>query len=41
MKIGIHVLGSDFAPETNLKRVALTTNYLPSETTITILGDQE
>ncbi len=41
MKIGIHVLESDFAPEVNLRRIALTTNDLPSETTITILGDQE
>lgn len=41
MKIGIDVLGGDFAPEANLKGAILAKNELPGETTITLIGDQE
>lgn len=41
MKIGIDVLGGDFAPEANLKGAILAKNELPRETTITLIGDRE
>lgn len=41
MKIGIDVLGGDFAPEANLKGAVLAKNELSSEITITLIGDQE
>ena len=41
MKIGIDVLGGDFAPEANLQGAVLAKNELPSETRITLIGDQE
>jgi phosphate acyltransferase len=41
MKIGIDVLGGDFAPDANLQGACLANKELPSETRITLIGDQE
>ena len=41
MKIGIDVLGGDFAPEANLLGASLAVKELPSDTTIVLIGDQE
>lgn len=41
MKIGIDILGGDFAPEANLSGAILAKNELPSDVTIVLLGDKE
>ncbi len=41
MKIGIDVLGGDFAPDANLQGACLAKKELPSETRIVLIGDQE
>ena len=41
MKIGIDVLGGDFAPDANLLGASLAVKELPSDTTIVLIGDQE
>lgn len=41
MKIGIDVLGGDFAPDANLLGASLALKELPSDVTIVLIGDQE
>jgi glycerol-3-phosphate acyltransferase PlsX len=41
MKIGIDVLGGDFAPEANLKGAILARAELGNETSIVLIGDQD
>lgn len=41
MKIGIDILGGDFAPEANLSGAILAKNELPSDVTIVLLGDKD
>lgn len=41
MKIGLDVLGGDFAPEANLSGAVLAQKELPSNVTIVLIGDQE
>lgn len=40
MKIGIDILGGDFAPDVNLAGVALALNELPENVVITCIGDE-
>lgn len=40
MKIGIDILGGDFAPDANLGGVALALKELPSDVILTCIGDQ-
>ena len=41
MKIGIDVLGGDFAPEANLSGAILAKKELPNDVTIVLLGDRD
>lgn len=41
MKIGIDVLGGDFAPQANLEGACLALNVLPESVKIVLIGDQE
>lgn len=41
MKIGIDILGGDFAPDANLSGAILANNELPDDTTIVLLGDKD
>jgi len=41
MKIGLDVLGGDFAPDANLAGAVLAQKELPSDTTIVLIGDQD
>lgn len=41
MKIGIDILGGDFAPDANLSGAILANNELPGDTTIVLLGDKD
>jgi len=41
MKIGIDVLGGDFAPEANLAGAVLARKELPTEVSIVLIGDQD
>lgn len=41
MKIGIDVLGGDFAPDANLKGAILAKKELPENVTIVLIGDQD
>ena len=41
MKIGIDVLGGDFAPDANLEGAILASKEISSEATIVLIGDQE
>ena len=41
MKIGIDILGGDFAPDANLSGAILAKNELPGDTTIVLLGDKD
>lgn len=41
MKIGIDVLGGDFAPDANISGAVLAKNELPSDATLVLLGDKE
>lgn len=41
MKIGLDVLGGDFAPNANLAGAVLAQKELPSDTTIVLIGDQD
>lgn len=40
MKIGIDVLGGDFAPDANLQGAVLATKELPADVSIVLIGDQ-
>jgi glycerol-3-phosphate acyltransferase PlsX len=40
MKIGIDILGGDFAPDVNLAGIALALNELPENVVITCIGDE-
>lgn len=41
MKIGIDILGGDFAPDANLQGAVLARKELPAEVTIVLIGDRE
>lgn len=41
MKIGIDILGGDFAPDANLSGAVLAKKELPSEATLVLIGDKE
>jgi len=41
MKIGIDVLGGDFAPDVNIDGASLALNELPQDVTLVLLGDEE
>lgn len=41
MKIGIDILGGDFAPDANLSGAILANKELPGDTTIVLLGDKD
>ena len=41
MKIGIDVLGGDFAPDVNIDGASLALNELPQDVTLVLLGDKE
>lgn len=41
MKIGIDILGGDFAPDANLSGAILANRELPDDTTIVLLGDKD
>jgi phosphate acyltransferase len=41
MKIGIDILGGDFAPEANISGAVLAKNELPSDVTIVLIGDKD
>ena len=41
MKIGIDILGGDFAPDANLGGVSLALKTLPSDVVLTCIGDKE
>lgn len=41
MKIGIDILGGDFAPDANLSGAVLAKNELPSDVTLVLLGDKD
>jgi glycerol-3-phosphate acyltransferase PlsX len=41
MKIGVDVLGGDFAPEANLSGAALARKELPEDVSIVLIGDEE
>lgn len=41
MKIGIDILGGDFAPDANISGAILANNELPGDTTIVLIGDEE
>jgi len=41
MKIGIDILGGDFAPDVNISGAILANNELPGDTTIVLIGDKE
>jgi len=41
MKIGIDILGGDFAPDANVSGAILAQKTLPSEATLVLFGDQE
>ncbi|MFT5777639.1 MAG: glycerol-3-phosphate acyltransferase PlsX [Crocinitomicaceae bacterium] len=41
MKIGIDILGGDFAPEANLEGASLARKELADDTTIVLIGDQD
>ncbi len=41
MKIGIDILGGDFAPDANISGALLAKNELPSDATLVLLGDKD
>ena len=41
MKIGIDVLGGDFAPDVNIDGASLALNELPQDVTLVLIGDKE
>jgi glycerol-3-phosphate acyltransferase PlsX len=41
MKIGIDILGGDFAPDANMSGAVLARKELPTEATLVLLGDKE
>lgn len=41
MKIGIDILGGDFAPDANLSGAALAKRELPNDVTLVLIGDRE
>jgi len=41
MKIGIDILGGDFAPDANISGAILANNELPGDTTIVLIGDKD
>lgn len=41
MKIGLDIMGGDFAPEANVSGAILANKELPQDTSIVLLGDQE
>ena len=41
MKIGIDILGGDFAPDCNISGAILAQKELPQDATIVLIGDQE
>lgn len=41
MKVGIDILGGDFAPDANISGAVLAKNELPSDTTLVLIGDKD
>lgn len=41
MKVGIDILGGDFAPDANISGAVLAKNELPSDATLVLIGDKE
>src|SRR5690606_5074848 len=41
MKVGIDILGGDFAPDANLSGAVLAKNELPSDVTLVLIGDKD
>ena len=41
MKIGIDILGGDFAPDANIAGAVLARKELPQDVTIVLIGDQD